>query len=83
MGGGLSPLWGLGMMLVWLIILIGVGYLIYRGLVSNFKSSKKTNQALEELGMDYVRGVLSEEEFEKNGKNLTRNNKKIYIKPNI
>ncbi|MDX1745132.1 MAG: hypothetical protein R3324_04280, partial [Halobacteriales archaeon] len=33
MAGGLSPLWGVGMMLVWLVVLVGIGYLLYRGLV--------------------------------------------------
>lgn len=33
-GSGLSPLWGIGMML-WLLILVGVGYFLFRSLVDS------------------------------------------------
>ncbi|KYH24131.1 hypothetical protein HAPAU_37740 [Halalkalicoccus paucihalophilus] len=72
MAGGLSPLWGIGMMLVWLIILIGIGYLLYRGLVGGVGSSITTDRALEELRVAYARGDLSEEEFEERRTNLRR-----------
>ncbi len=71
MAGGLSPLWGIGLMVVWLIILVGIGYFVYRGLVSN-RSSIRTDPALEELRSAYARGDLSEEEFEKRRKKLSR-----------
>ena len=64
MAGGLSPLWGIGMMLVWLVILVGIGYLLYRGLVGGVGSSLTTDRALEELRVAYARGDLSDEEFE-------------------
>jgi len=49
MAGGLSPLWGIGMMLVWLVVLVGIGYLLYRGLVGGVGSSLTGDRALEEL----------------------------------
>ncbi|MBX0297964.1 SHOCT domain-containing protein [Haloarcula nitratireducens] len=70
--GGLSPLWGIGMMLVWLVILVGIGYLLYRGLVGRVGSSMANERALEELRVAYARGDLSEEEFEKRRANLSR-----------
>lgn len=36
MAGGLSPLWGLGMVPVWLVVLFGIGCLLYRGLVEEW-----------------------------------------------
>lgn len=64
MAGGLSPLWGLGMMLIWLVVLVGIGYLLYRGLVGKTGSGALSDPALEELRVAYARGDLSEEEFE-------------------
>jgi putative membrane protein len=64
MAGGLSPLWGIGMMLVWLVVLVGIGYLLYRGLVGGVGSSLTGDRALEELRVAYARGDLSDEEFE-------------------
>ncbi|QIO24875.1 SHOCT domain-containing protein [Haloarcula sp. JP-L23] len=72
MAGGLSPLWGIGMMLVWLIVLVGIGYLLYRGLVGGVGSSLTGDKALEELRVAYARGDLSEEEFEERRANLRR-----------
>jgi len=72
MAGGLSPLWGIGMMLVWLVILVGIGYLLYRGLVGRVGSSITGDRALEELRVAYARGDLSDEEFEERRANLTR-----------
>ena len=70
--GGLSPLWGIGMMLVWLVVLVGIGYLLYRGLVGGVGSSLTTDRALEELRVAYARGDLSDEEFEERRAKLTR-----------
>lgn len=64
MAGGLSPLWGLGMMLVWLVVLLGIGYLLYRGLIGGMRRDGVSDPALEELRVAYARGDLSEEEFE-------------------
>ncbi len=72
MAGGLSPLWGVGMVLVWLVVLVGIGYLLYRGLVGHVGSSVTNDRALEELRMAYARGDLSEEEFEERRANLNR-----------
>lgn len=72
MAGGLSPLWGIGMMLVWFVVLVGIGYLLYRGLVGGVGSSIITDRALEELRVAYARGDLSEEEFEERRANLRR-----------
>ncbi|ELZ32598.1 hypothetical protein C474_07252 [Halogeometricum pallidum JCM 14848] len=72
MAGGLSSLWGIEMMLVWLVVLVGIGYLLYRGLVGGFGSSLTGDRALEELRVAYARGDLSEEEFEERRANLRR-----------
>lgn len=72
MAGGLSPMWGLGMMLVWLVVLLGIGYLLYRGLVGGVRSRTVADPALEELRMAYARGDLSEEEFEERRSRLLR-----------
>jgi putative membrane protein len=72
MAGGLSPLWGIGMMLVWLVVLVGIGYLLYRGLVGGVGSSLTSDRALEELRVAYARGDLSDEEFEERRAKLTR-----------
>lgn len=70
--GGLSPLWGIGMMLVWLVVLVGIGYLLYRGLVGGVGSSLTGDRALEELRVAYARGDLSDEEFEERRAKLSR-----------
>lgn len=72
MAGGLSPLWGMGMMLVWLVVLVGIGYLLYRGLVGSVGGAVPADPALEELRMAYARGDLSEEEFEERRQKLAR-----------
>ena len=72
MAGGLSPLWGLGMMLVWLVVLLGIGYLLYRGLVGGVRTGAVSNPALEELRLAYARGDLSEGEFEERRAKLER-----------
>ena len=69
-GYGVSPLWGLGMMLVWVVVLAGGAYLVYR-LVTTTRGVG-TDQALEELRVEYARGNISEEEFETRRENLQR-----------
>ena len=71
MTGGLWPLWGIGMMLVWLLLLAGGGYLLYRAL-AGVGSSPSTDPALEELRVAYARGDLTEEEFEERRATLRR-----------
>lgn len=62
--GGLSPLWGIGMMLLWLVVLVGGGYFLYRSLIGGLGSPLTGDKALEELRMAYARGDISDEEFE-------------------
>lgn len=71
MVGGLSPLWGVGMLLVWVLVLGGIGYLLYRGFAGRTGSSGTTDPALRELRMAYARGDLTEEEFEERRTKLT------------
>ena len=61
MYGG-SSLWGIGMMLVWLVVLVGGGYLVYRWLAGS--SSIASDRALEELRVAYARGDITDEEYE-------------------
>lgn len=63
-GGGTqgTPLWGFGMMLVWLVILVGLGYIIYRAVSPD--AMGPDDPALEELRLAYARGELTDEEFE-------------------
>ena len=71
--GGLSPLWGAGLMLVWFVVLAGIGYLLYRGIAGGVGSSEGADPALEELRMAYARGDLTDEEFEDRRRKLDRN----------
>lgn len=61
-GYGMSPLWGIGMLLVWLVVLVGGGYLIYRWLSGS--RAVAADPALEELRLEYARGNVTEEEYE-------------------
>ena len=65
---GMSPLWGIGMMLFFLLVLLGIGYLVYRAFTRGSLSSN--DPALEELRLAYARGELSQEEFEQRQENL-------------
>ena len=56
------------MMLVFLLVLLGIGYLIYRAFTRESLSSN--DPALEELRLAYARGELSQEEFEQRRENL-------------
>lgn len=68
--GGFSPWWGVGMMLVWLVVLLGIGYLLYRAVGHGHIAN--TDPALEELRHAYARGDLSDEEFERRRERLER-----------
>jgi putative membrane protein len=59
MGG---TVWGLMMPLLWLAILLGIGYLIYRWSASRHPGA--ADPALDELRLAYARGDLTDEEFE-------------------
>ena len=69
-GGGFSPIWGLGMMLLWLVVLVGGGYLVYRW--ASGAGSAGADPALEELRLAYARGELSEDEYEERRVRLER-----------
>jgi putative membrane protein len=68
-GTGGGAMWSLGMALVWLIVVLGGGYLVYRGLVGS--GAVHSDAALEELRLAYARGDLSDEEFEDRRSKLT------------
>lgn len=65
-----SPLWGIGMMLLFLLILIGIGYGLYRAVTRG--SYGGDDQAVEELRLAYARGEISQEEFEQRREDLER-----------
>jgi putative membrane protein len=69
---GLSPLWGLGMMVLFLVVLVGIGYFLYRSLTNGTLNTNAytTDRALEELRLAYARGELSHEEFEQRRETL-------------
>lgn len=67
---GMSPVWGIGMMLFFLLVLLGVGYLLYRALAQGSLGS--ADPALQELRLAYARGELSQEEFEQRQEDLER-----------
>lgn len=69
-GGGFSPWWGVGMMLVWLVVPLGIGYLVYRAVTHGHIANR--DGALEELRHAYARGELSDEEFERRRERLER-----------
>jgi len=68
MGG--YGIWGFGMLLVWLLVLAGIGYAIYRGFAQSAQAT--TDPALAELRVQYARGELTDEEFEERRSRLTR-----------
>jgi len=68
----MSPVWGIGMMLVFLLIVLGVGYALYRTLAQAGISSG--DPAVEELRVAYARGELSQEEFEQRREALKETN---------
>ncbi|MDS0282678.1 SHOCT domain-containing protein [Haloarcula onubensis] len=72
LAGGLSPLWGVGMMVVWVLVLGGVGYLSYRAVAGHTGSSATTDPALRELRVTYALGDLTDEEFEERRATLSR-----------
>jgi putative membrane protein len=65
-GGWIAVLLTMG---VPLVLVIALGYAVYRLLT---KSEDRTDDALEELRMTYARGDLSDEEFEKRRDRLQR-----------
>ena len=70
-GMGATGMW-LVMWLVALVLVAGVGYVLYRAIRGT--GSRETDRALEELRIAYARGDLSEEEFEQRRDRLRRDN---------
>ena len=69
-GTGITWMWLLMWMTV-LVIIVGIGYLLYRAVQS--PTNSKTDPAVEELRNAYARGEISDEEFEKRRNRLQRN----------
>lgn len=67
-GTGMSPVWGIGMMLLFLVVLLGIGHALYRALSHGVLGGD--DPALEELRLAYARGELSQEEFEQRQEDL-------------
>ncbi|MFB6195499.1 MAG: SHOCT domain-containing protein [Haloplanus sp.] len=72
MMGGYSPLWGLGTLAIWFVVLAGIGYALYRGFVGSGVEPASRDDAIEELRLAYARGDLSDEEFEQRREKLRR-----------
>ncbi|SFS10196.1 putative membrane protein [Halomicrobium zhouii] len=68
-GSGWWPLFGLLVPLLFLLVLLGGGYVLARRLVSDRPSR---DAALEELRVAYARGDLTDEEFETRRERLER-----------
>ncbi|KYH24136.1 hypothetical protein HAPAU_37790 [Halalkalicoccus paucihalophilus] len=66
---GWWPLVGMLVPLVFLLVLLGGGYLVFRRVT---ESQSSWNPAMEELRMAYARGDLTEEEFETRRDKLER-----------
>ncbi|MDS0280484.1 SHOCT domain-containing protein [Halomicroarcula sp. S1AR25-4] len=66
---GWWPLVGMLVQLVFLLLLLGGGYLVFRRVTA---SQSSRNPAMEELRMAYARGDLTEEEFEARQNKLER-----------
>lgn len=72
-GDGTTPTWipvlGAVVQLLVLAVLVGVGYLFYRGVTG---SDADSDRALEELRLAYARGELTDEEYENRRERLER-----------
>ncbi|MFB6100954.1 MAG: SHOCT domain-containing protein [Haloplanus sp.] len=74
-GGGtaMAPGWmlllGVLGQVLFLVAIVGVGYLLYRGVT---QAESDTDDALAELRLAYARGDLSDEEFERRRETLQR-----------
>lgn len=67
-GSGWWVLAGLLGRVLTLLVVVGVGYFVYRALTA----SGDTDDALEELRLAYARGDLSDEEYERRRETLER-----------
>lgn len=70
MWGGIG-VWFAVMMVVSLLVVAGIGYVIYRGLVAT--TGQHTDSAMEELRRAYARGDISDEEFDRRREKLREN----------
>ncbi|MFT4921096.1 MAG: putative membrane protein [Haloarculaceae archaeon] len=71
MWGGTGGGWvWLGMWLVMLLVIGGIGYLVYTG--TRRTGDRESDSAVEELRHAYARGDLSDEEFERRRERLRR-----------
>lgn len=61
---GVVPWWGFGMSLGWLVVIVVIGYVVYRAVAGRDIAVGRRDAALEELRLAYARGDLSDEEFE-------------------
>lgn len=59
---------GFGIMLLFLLVLLGIGYALYGAFTS--EKVEPHDLALEELRVAYARGELTQEEFEQRWENL-------------
>jgi putative membrane protein len=67
--GGWWPLVGMVMRILFLLVVLGGGYLVFRRLTETRESR---TPAMEELRMAYARGDLTDEEFEARRETLER-----------
>lgn len=69
-GTGGGSMWGVGMAIVWLVIILGGGYLVVRWLAGS--EAGRSDPALEELRLAYARGEITDEEFDERRAKLNR-----------
>ena len=70
-GTGATWMW-LGMWLFPLLVLVGIGYLVYAAVRRSSTGAAESDPALEELRLAYARGELTDEEFETRRERLRR-----------
>jgi len=63
--GGGTPTWMFGFWIVGLLLIVGIGYLLYRSV-----SADAGDRALEELRQAYARGELTDDEYEERRQRL-------------
>lgn len=68
-GGLFSIVW----MVIWVLFLVGIGYLVFYVIKNIFGTNKvvSDDQAIELLKLRYAKGEISKEEFERMKKDIT------------